>query len=314
MITSEEFLAVVRAKRLVADGVAVVELEPEEGERLPAWAPGAHLDLVLEPDLVRQYSLCGEPEGPLRIGVLREADGRGGSIHVHDRIAMGDKLTCRGPRNHFPLVEAPEYVFVAGGIGITPILPMIARCVAEGRAWRLVYGGRTRASMAFLDELAAYDDRVTLHPQDELGHIDLAAALGTPREGVAVYCCGPGPLLDAIEAYCADWPAGTLRVERFRAAERADEGVDTAFEVVCDYSDMVVGVAAGQTIVEALTVAGIDVPTSCGEGTCGTCETTVLEGTPDHRDSYLSPQERESNEVITPCCSRSCTPRLVLDL
>ncbi|RBM17090.1 oxidoreductase [Prauserella sp. PE36] len=311
-----EFVTVVTAKDIVADNVAVVELEPAKGERLPAWTPGAHLDLVLEPDLVRQYSLCGDPDKPgsWRIGVLREAGGRGGSIHVHDRVEVGDKIRCRGPRNNFPLVTASEYVFLAGGIGITPILPMIAHCTARDRPWSLVYGGRNRGSMAFLDELAGYGDRVAVRAQDEHGHIDLAAALGEPRDGVAIYCCGPAPLIAAVEEHCTAWPDGTLHVERFRAAENVLDGENTAFEVVCDYSDMVVGVPAGQTIVDALAEAGIEVPTSCREGTCGTCETVVLDGVPDHRDSYLSPQERATNEVMTPCCSRSLTPRLVLDL
>ncbi|TCK25738.1 Rieske 2Fe-2S domain-containing protein [Pseudonocardia endophytica] len=311
-----DVVAVVAAKRAAAAGVAVVELRSRDGTPMPAWTPGAHLEVTLTDDLVRHYSLCGAPDdrSTWRIGVLREQRGRGGSAYVHDTLQVGDEIRCHGPRNNFALEKAREYVFLAGGIGITPILPMIAECEASGQPWRLVYGGRSRSSMAFLEEVEAYGDRVTIWPHDERGHLDLPAALGEPRDGVAVYCCGPGPLIDAVEGQCAPWPAGTLHVERFRPADGALDGPDTAFEVVCDRSDLVVGVPEGRSVVDALADAGVHVPTSCREGTCGTCETVVLDGVPDHRDSFLSPSERASNEVMTPCCSRSHGPRLVLDL
>ncbi|MBP2372076.1 PDR/VanB family oxidoreductase [Pseudonocardia parietis] len=313
---SDDLDMVVLDKRTAADGVVVVELEHEGGDELPAWSPGAHVDLVLDDDLVRQYSLCGDPGNrrSWRIGVLRKAGGRGGSLRVHDDLQTGDKVRCRGPRNNFELVEAAEYVFVAGGIGITPILPMIAECAAAERPWRLAYGGRARESMAFVDELEQHGNRVTLWPQDRAGLIDLATELGASRPDVAVYCCGPEPLIDAVDEHCGTWPPGSLHVERFRPAAVVSTEGDTAFEVVCDYSDVIVGVLPGMSVVQALRDAGVDVPTSCGEGTCGTCETVVLDGVPDHRDSYLTAEEHASNEVMTPCCSRSCTPRLVLDL
>lgn len=299
-----------------AEGIVSLRLVPTTEDKLPGWEPGAHIDLVLGPDLERQYSLCGDPTDPTswRLGILREPESRGGSVHVHERLAVGDQVLCRGPRNNFALVEADAYLFVAGGVGITPILPMIAACEAAGKPWRLFYGGRTEATMAFRTELAAYGERVTLWPQDTHGLLDLAALLGSPVTGTAVYCCGPGALLDAVEQQCAAWPAGSLHLERFRPKDGALDGENTTFEVELDASDITLTVGADQTLAEAIEAAGIDLPTSCREGTCGTCETYVLEGEPDHRDSYLTEDEQASGEVIMPCCSRSRSPRLVLDL
>jgi ferredoxin-NADP reductase len=311
-----EVTAVVAAITAEADGIVSVRLEPADGDKMPAWEAGAHIDVVLGPGLERQYSLCGDPTdlASWRIGVLREPESRGGSAYVHEALAVGDELVCRGPRNNFALVDAERYLFVAGGIGITPILPMIAACDAAGRPWQLFYGGRQTVSMAFRDELAGHGDRVVLWPQDTHGLLDLATVLGSPDPGTAVYCCGPGVLLDAVELRCADWPAGSLHLERFRPKEGALDGVDTVFEVELDLSGLTLTVAADQTLAEAIEAAGVDLPTSCREGTCGTCETVVLDGEPDHRDSYLTPEEQESNEMMMPCCSRSRSARLVLDL
>jgi ferredoxin-NADP reductase len=311
-----EVRAIVAEIALEATGVVSVRLEPAVGDKLPAWEPGAHIDLVLGPGLERQYSLCGDPADlrSWRIGVLREPESRGGSAHVHEKLVVGDEVLCRGPRNNFTLDDADDYLFVAGGIGITPILPMIGACEAAGKPWRLVYGGRAADSMAFRAELAAHGDRVAIRPQDTHGLLDLDGLLGTPSPGTHVYCCGPGALLDAVEERCASWPAGTLHLERFRPKEGALDGENSAFEIVLDHSDISITVAPDQTVAEAIEAAGVDVPTSCREGTCGTCETVVLEGEPDHRDSFLTPQEKASNEVMMVCCSRSCSARLVLDL
>jgi ferredoxin-NADP reductase len=299
-----------------ADGIVSLRLEPSTNDKLPAWEPGAHIDLVLGPDLERQYSLCGDPTdlSGWRLGVLREPESRGGSAHVHERLAVGDQVVCRGPRNNFALVDASEYLFIAGGIGITPILPMIGACEDAGKPWRLFYGGRRESTMAFREELAPYGERVTFWPQDTHGLLDLATILGTPTDGTAIYCCGPGVLLDAVEQQCARWPAGVLHLERFRPKDGALDGVNTAFEVELDASGITLTVAADQSLAEAIEAVGVDIPTSCREGTCGTCETYVLEGEPDHRDSYLSAEEQASGEVIMPCCSRSLSTRLVLDL
>ncbi|NKE63063.1 oxidoreductase [Lentzea sp. PSKA42] len=302
-------------KNPIADGVVLLTLRHPDGDPLPAWTPGAHVDLVLADDLVRQYSLCGDPrdDSVFQVAVLREPDGRGGSQHVHDVLAAGQLVEVHGPRNHFELVEAKRYLFVAGGIGITPILPMIAQVEAMGHDWRLVYGGRTRSSMAFRDELERLGD-VEIRPQDEYGLLDLEALLGEPAEGTAVYCCGPEGLLAAVEERCAAWPTGTLHVERFAPKPGAAQGQRHEFEIELSQTGTVLRVPADQSVLEVVERAGVPVLSSCQEGTCGTCETVVLAGTPDHRDSVLTAEERESGEVMMICVSRSCSPRLVLDL
>ncbi|SFL44991.1 PDR/VanB family oxidoreductase [Geodermatophilus ruber] len=316
--TSSDFTAevVVAARRQEADGVVGLDLALPSGERLPAWTPGAHIDVELPNGLTRQYSLCGDPAdtGAWRIGVLREADGRGGSAWIADELAVGDTLRVRGPRNNFPLLPAARYVFVAGGIGITPLLPMIRAAVAAGAEWELHYGGRTRASMAFLAELAPHGDRVHLHPQDEVGLLPLAAVLGTPAADTLVYCCGPAPLLDAVEDSCRPWGPGALHVERFTAAPRVTDGEDSTFEVVLEQSGLTLEVPPELSVLEAVENAGVPVLSSCTEGTCGTCETTVLEGEVDHRDVILTDEEKAANDTMMICVSRCRGPRLVLDL
>ncbi|MEV6235698.1 PDR/VanB family oxidoreductase [Lentzea sp. NPDC051838] len=300
-------------KDSVADGVVLLTLRHPDGEPLPAWTPGAHVDLVLTDGLIRQYSLCGSPDDTsvFQVAVLREPQGRGGSQHVHDVLVAGQRIEVRGPRNHFELVEAKRYLFIAGGIGITPILPMVA--AAAGKDWRLVYGGRTRSSMAFRDELERLGN-VELRPQDECGLLDLEELLGEPENGTAVYCCGPEGLLTAVEKQCAAWPEGTLHIERFAPKTDAGQGPRREFEVELAQTGTVLRVPAGQSVLEVVERAGVSVLSSCQEGTCGTCETIVLGGTPDHRDSVLTAQEQESGDAMMICVSRSRSPRLVLDL
>lgn len=284
---------------------------------LPGWHPGAHIDLVLAEDLVRQYSLCGDvtDNTALQVAVLKEAEGRGGSRYVHDTLAEGDTVEVRGPRNHFVLIDAPRYLFIAGGIGITPILPVIADAERRGADWRLVYGGRSRATMAFAGQLAhAHPRQVELCPQDETGIIDLRTWLGTPRTDTAVYCCSPAPLLDAVEQACASWPSGALHVERFAPKERVGTPGASEFTVELARSDRTLSVPADRSLLDVLQEAGVNVLSSCREGTCGTCETAVLAGKPDHRDTLLSEQEQAAADVIFPCVSRSHSRRLVLDL
>ena len=289
----------VLAKNAQADGVVSLRLARPDGRRLPDWTPGAHVDLVLPTGITRQYSLCGDrwDAHTFRVAVLREPDGRGGSAFVHEVLAPGDVVEVGGPRNNFPLVPSESYLFVAGGIGITPLLPMIHQADLLEADWRLLYGGRTRRSMAFLDELSAHGDRVQAVPQDEHGLLDLAGFLGEPRPGVKVYCCGPTPLLAAIERACAAWPPHTLHLERFVAQERGAPARPGPF-----------------TVELARSGAVVDVLSSCRQGTCGTCETTVLAGPPDHRDSILADHERAAGDCMFPCVSRSCDDRLVLDL
>lgn len=314
VLREAELDLVVAAVDHVSEGVVAVELTSTDGSPLPGWTPGAHIDLLLGDDVVRQYSLSGDPADTTRwrIAVLLTPDTRGGSKRVHE-LQVGETVRIRGPRNHFVLAASPAYTFVAGGIGITPILPMIAEAEASGADWRLFYGGRTRTSMAFVEELAAYGEKVTLVPQDELGHLDLATILGTPRPDSLVYCCGPTPLLDAVEACCETWPTGALHLERF-TAQAVDTSGDTPFTVVFQRSGVEAEVPADRSVFAVARDHDVTVLGSCLEGICGTCETEVLEGDVDHRDSVLDEEEKEADEVMMICVSRCRGPRLVLDL
>lgn len=307
---------VVAAKEVAADGVVSLVLHHPEGAPLPEWSAGAHVDLELTTALVRQYSLCGDcaDRTSWRVSVLREPAGRGGSEYIHERLEAGATVRVRGPRNHFRLLPSPRYVFIAGGIGVTPLLPMVAAAQASGVDWQLLYGGRSRSSMAFLDELAQYGERVQICPQDEFGLLDLAAALPEPRTDTLVYYCGPEPLLAAVEAQGADWPSGALQVERFAPKSVGDPARAESFEVVLERSGKTLQIPPERSILSVIEDAGVAVLSSCTEGTCGTCETGVLEGTPDHRDSVLTEADREENDVMMICVSRSCSNRLVLDL
>jgi cytochrome P450/ferredoxin-NADP reductase len=317
-LTTRQFEAEVRveSKTPVADGVLALALREIDGIALPPWEAGAHVDLILDSAATRQYSLCGDLDDhhQWRLGILRDPNGSGGSLYVHDQLQVGDTVRVRGPRNNFPLVQSPRYLFIAGGIGITPILPMIATAQAAGADWELVYGGRQRASMAFLDELAAHGDKVSIRPQDETGLLDLAALLGRPRPDTKVYSCGPEPLLAAVERQCAGWPKGSLHVERFVAKPLTEPVLSEAFEVYLAQSELTLTIPPDRSILSVVEDAGVGVLSSCAEGTCGTCETPVLDGVPDHRDSVLGEDEREANDCMMICVSRACTARLVLDL
>jgi ferredoxin-NADP reductase len=311
---------VVGRRSTPAEGVVVLDLAHPENEDLPRWEPGAHIDLILDDGLTRQYSLCGDPRdsGVWRVGVLLDPNSRGGSRYVHENLNEGSIVRVRGPRNHFPLVDAQHYRFIAGGIGITPIFAMLEAAQRAGTDWTLLYGGRTRASMAFAEDLAErYPDRVTVWPQDERGLLDLESLFKDPEDNTLVYCCGPEALLSAVEQHSAHWPAGILHIERFAAKAPTAEEVAAAldqFEVVCQRSGQAFEITSDQSILEVLEEEGIPILGSCYEGVCGTCEARVLKGTPDHRDSVLTEAERAAGEVMLICVSRSRTERLVLDL
>jgi len=314
----------VRSVRLEADRIISLELVRPDGGGLPAWTPGAHIDLVLPSGRVRQYSLCGDPAQRLvyRIAVLREHRGRGGSAEIHDTALVGRVLACRPPRNHFELVDASRYVFVAGGIGVTPILPMINLVAAGARPWTCYYGGRSLRSMAFVEEvLAAGSSNVTLWPEDERGLLDLPGILAQADAGVAVYCCGPEGLLAGMEAVCAEADrVGQLHTERFaqppEAARQAGSGPVTncAFQVVLRRSGIELQVPADRTLLDVVQEAVPTILSDCREGYCGTCETKVVEGEPEHRDTVLSDAEKAGNQVMMICVGRSRTPTLVLDI
>lgn len=328
-VTLVEIDTVVESVEPVAEDVLQLTLRAAAGPDvpLPSWTPGAHLDVVVQDGVERQYSLCGDPADRTRyrIAVLREPAGRGGSEYLHAHLAAGDALRVRGPLNHFELSVpppgtplTPRYVFVAGGIGITPILPMIAAVEAAGLSWELHYAGRSRARMAFVDSLVArYGSRVTVHDASAGDRLDLTSltggSIGAP---VAVYCCGPARMLDALEgvAAAARWPTGALHLERFEAKEMAEPVRQEAFEVELELSGLTLEVPPDRSILDVVEEAGVLVLSSCREGTCGTCETPVVSGEVDHRDSVLTPDEQEANELMMICVSRAACPRLVLEL
>lgn len=306
---------VVASRTKAAEGVIEICLSNPDNSTLPPWEPGAHIDIILDDEMVRQYSLCGDitDNSAYRVAVLLDEDGRGGSRRIHQELHEGRTVTVRGPRNHFELQDANTYLFVAGGIGITPMLPMIQKVSASGADWHLVYGGRTRATMAYLDTLDPFSDRVTLVPRDEVGRFDLPAILDSQPLGTMIYCCGPERLLEAAEQYCVLRPSFSLRTERF-APKIRENAVDAPFSVELADSKLSLQVPANRSLVEVLRDAGIDILTSCEEGTCGTCETKVLAGTPDHRDSILCADEQDEGCSMMVCVSRSLTPTLTLQL
>ncbi|MTD52506.1 PDR/VanB family oxidoreductase [Amycolatopsis pithecellobii] len=310
---------VVTSVRWEADDVISITFADPAGGDLPEWRPGAHLELVLPSGLVRQYSLCGSPgdRSEYRVAVLREANGRGGSRELHDTGLVGKRLKVDGPRNRFELVPSSRYVFIAGGIGITPILAMV-RSLATSVPWSLHYGGRTHAGMAFTDELVAIGgDRITLSPQDKDGLLDVDAIVGGADESTAIYCCGPAPLLEAVQAACARLvPGASLHIERFSAASAVPKapGDERTVEVELRRSGVTVEVGRESSILDAIREVVPGAPYSCTEGYCGSCEVTVLEGTPDHRDDILTTEERETGRTMFPCVSRALSERLVLDI
>jgi cytochrome P450/ferredoxin-NADP reductase len=305
----------------VADEVVAVRLACADGKPLPAWTPGSHLELRLPSGRLRQYSLCGDPadKAGWRIAVLREQAGRGGSMELHGLAAAGATFPVRGPRNHFPLVDAPDYLFLAGGIGVTPILAMVRAVAARGGRLRVVYGGRTISSMAFIDELAdAAHDRLTLLPQDELGLPDIDALLTSIGPDTAVYCCGPAPMIAAVERACAERGVGDrLHVERFTAGDDLEVAFDpaqnTAFEVHLARSGITLRVPPDQRLIEVIRGAVRGLSYDCEKGYCGACETRVLAGVPEHRDSVLTEEERLAGRTMMICVGRCRSERLVLD-
>ncbi len=310
-----------------ADGILGLVLADPHGAELPAWAPGAHISVTLPSGLIRQYSLCGDPEDrhSYRISVLRTATSRGGSEEIHRTERVGWRLQVGGPHNRFPLVPASRYVFIAGGIGITPLLPMLRQLAARPGSppWSLLYGGQSLSTMAFRREIAELQsDEVTLWPQDTHGLPDLGQALNGLPPGTAVYCCGPEGLLHQVQTLVDGWlPPDALHTERFLPSTASDDAAgepdstgDTEFEVELARSGIALRVPADRTLLDAVREAAPAVPSSCEEGLCGTCETKVLEGTPDHRDSVLNEAERAAGATMMICVGRAQSARLVLDL
>lgn len=311
----------VQRKSQEAEGIVALELVSADGRPLPGFGAGSHIDVHLPNGLVRQYSLCNSAaeRHRYRIAVLREPASRGGSAAVHDLVKEGDVLTISAPRNHFALHDAPRSLLLAGGIGVTPILCMAQRLATWGADFEMHYCTRSPARTAFREEIAAsgFADKVHLHHDDgpEAQKLRVAELLKTPEPGTQIYVCGPGGFIDHVvnTAKANGWPAQQIHLEYFAAAAQDTSG-DQPFEVKLTSSGQTYRIPKDQTIVQALRAEGVEIMVSCEQGVCGTCITRVLEGVPDHRDCYLTDDERAANDQFTPCCSRSKTPLLVLDL
>ncbi|TQK17646.1 ferredoxin-NADP reductase [Microbacterium sp. SLBN-154] len=313
MAESDFVEAVVIDRKLVADEVARIDLRLSGYRELDAWTPGAHIDIRLPTGAVRQYSLIGDASDlpTLSIAVLREDSGRGASRWLHQELTEGQVLKVRGPFNHFPLVPASRYTFVAGGIGITPLLPMVRAAAAAGLPWRVLYAGRSRSRLAFVEHLTAMGD-VTVFASDEGRRLDLSRL--APASGEAVYACGPARMLNEVVEHARTWNSATLHLERFEPVEATPRAFEGIFHVDLEASQLELAIPPERSILDVVEEAGVFVLSSCREGTCGTCETFVLEGTVDHHDSVLTAEQRAANDRMMICVSRSATPRLRLDL
>jgi vanillate O-demethylase ferredoxin subunit len=321
MNASELNVRVVR-KQAEALDICTFELVQEDGHALPAFSAGSHIDVQMPNGITRQYSLCNDPRESHRylIGVLRDPNSRGGSQAMHDAVGEGNTLRISAPKNHFPLAHgAAHSVLIAGGIGVTPILCMAERLAVAGSPFEMHYCTRSRDRTAFAGRIAqaTFASQVQFHfdDGDDAQKLSLPKVIGTPKPGVHLYICGPKGFMDWVldAARAAGWSTDQLHYEFF-SAEVAKSDADAVFEVKLASSGRVVTVPKDKTVVQALAAAGIEIATSCEQGVCGTCLTRVLEGEPDHKDMYLTPEEQAANDQFTPCCSRSHSPMLVLDL
>jgi len=305
--------------RAEAKDVITLELRAIAGGELPAFTPGAHLDVHLPNGLVRNYSLTNDWRERNRyvVGVGRAADSRGGSSYIHSSIRAGLQIKISAPRNNFPLNEdSASFLFIAGGIGITPIMAMVRWCIANNKPWRLIYAARSRQRTAFYEELCALGaDRVHFHFDDEAGQVlDVAQAVSSWREGESVYCCGPALLMEAVKTLTENLPTGTVRFEWFSVPDSDEPQEANSFTIRLERSMVEFEVPERKSILEVLEEHGFELPFSCREGLCGTCVTSVCSGEPDHRDYVLSDEERASGKMMTICCSRSKSSVLTLDL
>jgi cytochrome P450/ferredoxin-NADP reductase len=311
---------VVAGMTRLTDDIVRLRLTSPDGRALPRWMPGAHIDVECgSPDMSRQYSLCGDPDDTqgLEIAVLRESDSRGGSVWIHDSLKVGDRLKIRGPRNHFRFDESVKRaIFVAGGIGITPIIAMALRAKRLGIDYEIHYSGRARKTMTCVDELLEiHGGRLHVYAKDEGRRCDLTALLATPMADTAIFACGPTRMLESLESCCAAWPDDAVRFEHFYSTiGTLDPAKEHAFEAELKDSGIVITVAANQTLLAALRAANIDVQSDCLEGLCGSCEVRVLSGQVDHRDVVLTRAERDESSKMMSCCSRAVGGKLVLEL
>jgi tetrachlorobenzoquinone reductase len=302
-----------------AERINSYALQAADGKFLPPFTAGAHIDLQLEPNLVRSYSLTNDPAERHRyvIAVKHEQDGRGGSAFVHKRLKAGDLLSISAPRNNFAFDEGDHpSIFIAGGIGVTPIVSMLRRAAVLNRRWTLHYASRTRRDAAFLEDIRALangnvvDAVFDREPGGSV--LDLVAIAATACDRTHLYCCGPLPMLEAFKQASRSRASHTVHLEYFSPAQEAATG--GGFDVRLARSGRTIAIAPGKTILATLLDAGVPVSYACSEGTCGTCETRVIDGLPDHRDVYLTDDEHAANKQIMICCSGARSPVLVLDL
>lgn len=316
----DQLAVIVAAKSQPALDIICLELVSFDGAALPAFSAGAHIDVHIAPGLTRQYSLCNNPADTHRyqIAILRDPASRGGSRAMHDQVHTGAVLQISAPKNHFPLLPARRSLLFAGGIGVTPILCMAERLAHLGADFEMHYSARSAQRAAFRDriEASAFAGRVSMHFDDAAdGNMDLPALLANPLPDTHLYVCGPGGYIDHVigTATALGWRPEQLHTEYFAAAAQ-DTSLDRRFEVMLASSGKTYVVEADRSIVQALAEHGIEIEVSCEQGVCGTCVTRVLEGVPEHRDVYFSDKEKAANDQCTPCCSRSLSKRLVLDL
>lgn len=295
--------------------VNAYELVSADGQALPPFSPGAHISVSL-PSATRSYSLLNPPteSDHYVLGIARDERSRGGSKHIHEKWKVGDIVHASTPQNLFALDPSPAAVLIAGGIGITPILSMASQLAARGDNWRLYYAVRSKAHAAFQDMLRQWPSNVHFHYDDvDGGVLQLDRIVDEAPPGTHFYCCGPAPMISAFERACAALPPTHVHLERFSAAP-AEGLLDGEFEVTLARAGSTIRVEKGVTILEALSAAGVNVASSCGQGVCGVCETRVLAGVPEHRDSVLSATEKAANNTMLICCSRALTPSITLDL
>lgn len=311
----------IRAINPEADDIVSLELMPTDGKPLPPFTAGAHIDLKLGNGLTRSYSLVNDPAERDRyvVAVNKDPASRGGSKYIHENLKAGQTLEVSEPRNNFPLIEnAPLVVLIAGGIGVTPMYCMVRRLEALGRPWKLFYSARSRSRAAYLKEIQALEaeapGRVHLHILDEAGGrlTDLNAIIGDVPPDAHLYCCGPGAMLQAFEQAASSRQPETVHVEYFSALQESALG--GGFNVVLARSQRTIQIQSGKSILEGLLSCGVEVSHACQEGVCGACQTTVLDGAPDHRDSFLTPREKSGGKTMMLCCSGSLSDTLVLDL
>ena len=321
MTTSSIAVRVGRKSHEALD-ICSFELVDVDGNALPGFSAGSHIDVNLPGNVTRQYSLCNDPTESHRylIAVLKDPHTRGGSQAMHASVQQGDVLQVSAPKNHFALAqESKRSLLLAGGIGITPILCMAERLSMDVADFEMHYCARSRERMAFHDriERSAFRPRVQFHFDDgaPLQRLDMDVLLKTPQNGTNVYVCGPKGFMNAVlgTARARGWPEAQLHYEFF-SAEPAKQDSDGAFYVKLASSGKIVHVPKDLSVTAALAAEGVDIPTSCEQGVCGTCLTRVLGGTPDHRDVFLLPDEHQKNDQFTPCCSRSKSQMLILDL